>query len=109
MTTDFKFFGESSGQPPSIPGAGSMALAGGTRSLEDWRKELRGKPAPVAYELVITDDTVPAYQAYVELYARDTRTPRLRGTGAAAPDAGTGARHRDQHPRLVRGLSRQLG
>jgi hypothetical protein len=32
----------------------------------------------VAYEIVITDDTVPAYQAYIELYAQDTRTPRLR-------------------------------
>ena len=78
LTTDFKFFGDSSGQPPSIPGAGTMALAGGTRSLDDWRKELRGKSATAAYELVITDDTVPAYQAYVDLYAQDTRTPRLR-------------------------------
>src|SRR5690242_6702261 len=77
LTTDFKFFGESSGQP-SLPGANSMALASGTRSLEDWRKELQGKPAMVAYELVITDDTVPAYQAYIELYAQDTRTPRVR-------------------------------
>jgi hypothetical protein len=55
-----------------------MALASATRSLEDWRKELQGKPAPVAYELVITEDTVPAYQAYIELYAQDARTPRLR-------------------------------
>ncbi|TQF29848.1 caspase family protein [Bradyrhizobium sp. UNPA324] len=78
LTTDFKFFGESSGRQPSLPGADSMALASGTRSLEDWRKELQGKPAMVAYELVITDDTVPAYQAYIELYAQDTRTSRLR-------------------------------
>jgi len=55
-----------------------MALASGTRSLEDWRKDLQGKPAMVAYEMVITDDTVPAYQAYIELYGQDTRTPRLR-------------------------------
>jgi len=77
LTTDFKFFGESS-QPSSLPGADSMALASATRSVEDWRKELRGKPAKVAYELVITEDTVPAYQAYIELYAQDARTPRLR-------------------------------
>ncbi|MEZ2146077.1 caspase family protein [Bradyrhizobium sp. DN5] len=78
LTTDFKFFGESSGQPSSFPGADSMALASATRSVEDWRKELQGKPAKVAYELVITEDTVPAYQAYIELYAQDARTPRLR-------------------------------
>ncbi|WP_439358284.1 caspase family protein [Bradyrhizobium sp. DASA03007] len=78
LTTDFKFFGESSGQPSPLPGADSMALASATRSVEDWRKELQGKPAKVAYELVITEDTVPAYQAYIELYAQDARTPRLR-------------------------------
>ncbi|RXG91355.1 caspase family protein [Bradyrhizobium zhanjiangense] len=77
LTTDFKFFGESS-QPSSLPGADSMALASATRSVEDWRKDLQGKPAKVAYELVITEDTVPAYQAYIELYAQDARTPRLR-------------------------------
>ncbi|MBH5400371.1 caspase family protein [Bradyrhizobium sp. CNPSo 4010] len=77
LTTDFRFFGESS-STPALPGASAMALAGGTRSVEDWRKTLQGKPAMVAYELVITEDTVEAYQAYIELYAQDTRTPRLR-------------------------------
>ncbi|MCK1392684.1 caspase family protein [Bradyrhizobium sp. 1] len=79
LTTDFKFFGgESSSQQPPLPGASSMALAGGTRSVADWRKDLQGKDPKVAYELVLTDDTVEAYQAYIELYAQDTRTPRLR-------------------------------
>lgn len=79
LTTDFRFFGgESSGGTPPLPGASAMALASGTRSVADWRKDLQGKPAMVAYELVITDDTVEAYQAYIELYTQDTRTPRLR-------------------------------
>ncbi|MBW7970415.1 caspase family protein [Bradyrhizobium sp. BR 10289] len=79
LTTDFKFFGgDSSSSTPALPGASSMALAGGTRSVADWRKELQGKDAKIAYELVITDDTVEAYQAYIELYTQDTRTPRLR-------------------------------
>lgn len=77
LTTDFKFFGESSNQPPA-PGANAMALASATRSVEDWRKDLQGKDAKAAYELVIADDTVPAYQAYVELYAQASYTPRLR-------------------------------
>jgi hypothetical protein len=55
-----------------------MALASTTRSVEDWRKDLHGKDAKAAYELVIADDTVPAYQAYIELYAQDAHTPRLR-------------------------------
>ncbi|MET4386526.1 putative caspase-like protein [Bradyrhizobium sp. F1.4.3] len=79
LTTDFKFFGDSSGQqPPATQGAASMALASATRSVEDWRKDLQGKDPKVAYELVIADDTVPAYQAYVELYAQASYTPRLR-------------------------------
>ena len=78
LTTDFKFFGDSNSQQPSVPGANSMALASATRSVEDWRKDLQGKDAKVAYELVIADDTVPAYQAYIELYAQDVHTPRLR-------------------------------
>lgn len=78
LTTDFKFFGESSSGQAALPGASSMALASGTRSLEDWRKDLQGKDAKAAYELVITEDTVPAYQAYVELYAQASFTPRLR-------------------------------
>src|SRR5262249_44841359 len=79
LTTEFKFFGgDGSGQPSSVPGAGSTALASATRSVDDWRNELRGKSPKVAYELVIADDTVPAYQAYVELFAQDASTPRVR-------------------------------
>ena len=78
LTTDFKFFGDSGGQPPAIPNSGAMALASGTRSVEDWRKDLRGKEPKAAYELVIADDTIEAYQAYVELFAQASFTPRLR-------------------------------
>lgn len=78
LTTDFKFFGESSGSQAAIPGASAMALASGTRSVADWRKDLQDKDAKAAYELVITEDTVEAYQAYIELYAQASYTPRLR-------------------------------
>jgi uncharacterized caspase-like protein len=78
LTADFKFFGDSSPQQPFAPGAGSPALASATRTVEDWRQELRGKEPKVAYDLVIADDTVAAYQAYVELYAQASYTPRLR-------------------------------
>ena len=78
LTADFKFFGESSGQPSTAAGAGSPALASATRSVDDWRQELRGKDPNVAYELEIADDTVAAYQAYVELFAQAPAAPRLR-------------------------------
>lgn len=77
LTTDFKFFGDSSGQP-AAPAANAMALASTPRSVADWRKDLQGKDASAAYDLVITEDTVEAYQAYIELYAEASTTPRLR-------------------------------
>jgi uncharacterized caspase-like protein len=78
LTADFKFFGESSGQQPAATGAGSPALASATRSADDWRQDLRGKDPKVAYELVIADDSVAAYQAYVELFAQAPTAPRVR-------------------------------
>jgi len=79
LVTDFKFFGDGAGQqPPALPASSAMALAGATRSVEDWRKDLRGKEPKIAYELVLTDDTVEAYQAYIELFATASYTPRLR-------------------------------
>lgn len=77
LTADFRFFGDGSGQPPA-PGTSSFALAGGTRSVDDWRKDLRGREPKVAYDLVIASDTVPAYQAYVELFAQSATAPRVR-------------------------------
>ncbi|WGD54515.1 caspase family protein [Bradyrhizobium sp. CB1650] len=76
LTTDFKFFGGDGSTQPTPPGAGSTALASATRNVDDWRNELRGKAPKAAYELVIADDTVPAYQSYVELFAQDASTPR---------------------------------
>ena len=80
LTTDFKFFGgDSGGQQASASAASSSsALASATRSVDDWRKDLRGKEPKAAYELVIADDTVTAYQAYVELFAQAPAAPRLR-------------------------------
>jgi uncharacterized caspase-like protein len=78
LTTDFKFFGGAGAQQASSGAPSWPALASATRSVDDWRKELRGKEPKAAYELVIADDTVPAYQAYVELFAQGPFTSRAR-------------------------------
>lgn len=72
LTNEFKFFasGQASTQGPADQKAAATSKAASAgRSMEDWRKELRGKDPRVAYELVIADDTVPAYEAYVALFA----------------------------------------
>jgi|GEM_PF-749313 uncharacterized caspase-like protein len=81
LTTEFKFFGGDQGSTPA-PSGQKVAVAGkGTstgRSMDDWRKELRGKDPKTAYDLVIADDTVPAYEAFVALFAQPPYNMRVR-------------------------------
>ena len=74
LTTEFKFFGGDTGQPAATAPKSSSAM----RSVDDWRKDLQGKEPKVAYELVIADDSVAAYEAFTALFAQSTYTPRMR-------------------------------
>ncbi len=83
LTDDFRFFG-GSGQPaPAAGGATPTAAAtprspAPTRSIDDWKKDLAGKEIKAAYELVIADDTVPAYEAFVQLFDAPPYGPRVK-------------------------------
>jgi hypothetical protein len=70
LTSDFRFFGDA-GSAPKPP-------ATAARSVDDWRKDLQGKEAKVAYELVIADNSVTAYQAFTALFAQSSYAPRVR-------------------------------
>jgi Caspase domain len=72
LTTDFFFFPGQAGRPPA-------AGAGPARTVDDWRRQLQSKPAREAYEIVIRDDTIEAYQAFVGLYSQAPFGPRVRG------------------------------
>jgi Caspase domain len=75
LTTEFKFFGGDGAQPAATaPKSSSTAM----RSIDDWRKDLQGKEPKVAYELVIADDSVAAYEAFTTLFAQSSYTPRMR-------------------------------
>jgi uncharacterized caspase-like protein len=82
LTTEFRFFSgdQGAGQAPSAQGptaaVGKTPTAG--RSMEEWRKELRGKDPKAAYDLVIADDSVPAYEAFVGLFAQPPFNMRVR-------------------------------
>ena len=75
LTTEFKFFPADSGQQgataPKPPSAAK-------RSADDWRKELQGKEPRIAYDLVVADDSVAAYEAFTALFAQSSYTPRAR-------------------------------
>src|ERR1700730_4438396 len=70
LTTDFKFISTDtgSGQSMAAPKLASTAM----RSVDDWRKELQGKDPKVAYDLVVADDTVSAYEAYTVLFVQSS-------------------------------------
>jgi Caspase domain len=75
LTTEFKFFTADSGQQgATAPKPPSPAK----RSPDDWRKELQGKEPKVAYELVVADDSVAAYEAFTALFTQSSYTPRAR-------------------------------
>ena len=60
-------------------GAAGTAGAKPTRTVDSWRQELRPRSPRDAYEIVIREDTVEAYQAYLVLFGNQPTAPRLRG------------------------------
>ena len=81
LTSDFKFFG---GEPSvqqaglSPPAPASSVRASATRSVDDWRRELTGKEPQAAYQLVIAEDTIEAYEAFAAVFSQSPYTVRVR-------------------------------
>src|SRR4030095_3758444 len=48
------------------------------RAVEWWQKELRGRSPRDAYDIVIREDKVEAYQAYIALYPSQSLAPTVR-------------------------------
>ncbi|MBR1221941.1 caspase family protein [Bradyrhizobium sp. U87765 SZCCT0131] len=72
LTDAFRFFptkDQSNTRPQTTP----------TRSADEWKKQLKDKPPQAAYDLVIADDSVEAYEAFVALYAQPPFAAQVRG------------------------------
>jgi caspase domain-containing protein len=82
LTSDFSFFPGSSGTPQvtqaSIRPTGAPAVRAASRSVDAWKRELQRRPAPEAYEIVIKEDSVEAYQAYLALFSTQPDSARVR-------------------------------
>lgn len=74
LTADFRFFAGDKDPGQSMAGPKPTAA----RSVDDWRKDLAGKEPKVAYDLVIADDSVAAYEAFTNVFAQSSYTPRVR-------------------------------
>jgi hypothetical protein len=71
LTSDFYFF-------PG-PGDAKTSPAKGQRTMQDWRRELAGLRPEAAYDTVVGEDSVEAYEAFVSLFAQPPFGPRARG------------------------------
>ena len=84
LTTEFSFFPTQSGEiRPTPVKAGptstvEAARSSQPRSVESWRNELRSKNPRDAYDIVISEDKVEAYQAYLALYPSQSTAPAVR-------------------------------
>jgi len=69
LTDEFAFFGSTN--------AGTKPAAT-KRSIDEWRRQLQGKPAETANEMIVADGTEEAYEAFVGLYAQPPFGPQAR-------------------------------
>jgi hypothetical protein len=70
LTDDFRFF-------PG-PGVGGPRQPAVKRTVDEWRRELQGKPVEAAHEMIVADGTDEAYQAFVELFTQPPFGPQAR-------------------------------
>jgi hypothetical protein len=82
LTSDFSFFGSpsakvASGGPVRAETIGAAASA--AKPAGFWRKQLQGRSPQDAFDLVILEDEVDAYEEFLSLYATTAFSPRVRG------------------------------
>jgi hypothetical protein len=70
LTDDFRFF--------SGPSAAAPKPVAVKRTVDQWRRELQGKPVEAANELIVADGTEEAYEAFVGLFAQPPFGPQAR-------------------------------
>jgi uncharacterized caspase-like protein len=83
LTVEFSFFPSGSAQQAAAPTTKSQPAAttkarSEARSVEAWQKELKSKTAREAYELVVREDQVEGYQAYLALYPSQSTASAVR-------------------------------
>ena len=76
LTDDFSFVaGSLASGTKAAPGAKQAAVK---RTVEEWKRDLKGKPVEVANELIVGDGSEEAYEAFVALYTQPPFGPQAR-------------------------------
>jgi uncharacterized caspase-like protein len=73
LTEDFKFTAASG------PGDANAALPPATakRTVDEWKRDLQGKPVTAAHEMIVADGTLEAYEAFDAMFARSQFAPEV--------------------------------
>jgi hypothetical protein len=69
LTDDFRFIG---------PAVATPKPASAKKTVEEWKRDLKGKPVEAANEMIVADGTDEAYEAFVGLYAQPPFGPQAR-------------------------------
>jgi hypothetical protein len=69
LTEDFRFSGTAVAGPK---------LAAAKKTVDEWKRDLKGKPVEAANELIVVDGTDEAYEAFAVLYASTPRGLQAR-------------------------------
>jgi hypothetical protein len=69
LTSHFSFFG--------VQGDGAKQPAA-RRTVDEWRRELQGKPPEAANEMIVSDGSVEAYEAFVGLFPQPPFGPQAQ-------------------------------
>jgi Caspase domain len=79
LVSDFRLFGTTdTAAKPEAAKPEARKPEAVKRSVEQWRKELQGKPVAQANDLIVADGTDEAYEAFVALYAEPPFGPQAR-------------------------------
>jgi hypothetical protein len=70
LTDEFRFFPGSGAAAPQQPAA--------KHTLNEWRRELQGKPVEIANEMIVAAGTDDAYEVFVELFTQPPFGPQAR-------------------------------
>jgi len=70
LTDEFRFFGSGN--------AGAKQQSAAKRTVDDWKRELQGKPPEAANEMIVADGSADAYEAFVALYAQPPFGPQAQ-------------------------------
>jgi caspase domain-containing protein len=77
LTEDFRFVGATDARDANaapIPPASNAPK----RTVDQWKRDLTGKPPELAHEMIVSDGTLEAYQAYDALFAQSPFAPEVR-------------------------------